>query len=78
MRRIDLHQIRALPETNAERDIWQPGNLDILGQSTRTPSPSERETVLIIEHPATSFGDTLALALGYHGPAVAAFNILPS
>ncbi|MFM7980800.1 MAG: hypothetical protein ACKPKO_15920, partial [Candidatus Fonsibacter sp.] len=60
-------------------DIWQAGTLHILGQATRTPRPpGTRELVLRIRHPATSFGDTLALVLDNQGPAIAAFKTLLS
>ncbi|MFM7979231.1 MAG: hypothetical protein ACKPKO_07940, partial [Candidatus Fonsibacter sp.] len=76
MWRIALPRFRALPETNKEEDIWQSGNLHVLGKSTRTPS--KPELAVRIKPPATSFGDTLALVLDYDGPAIAAFKTLRS
>jgi len=65
MWRIALHQFRALPETSAEEDIWQAGNLHMLGPATHTPG--KPEFALIIKPHATRFGDTLAMVLDYQG-----------
>ena len=59
--------------------IWQASTVHILGQSTRTPGPpGTRNLVLIINHIATKFADTLALVLGNQGPAIEHFKTLLS
>ncbi|MFM7988041.1 MAG: hypothetical protein ACKPKO_52880, partial [Candidatus Fonsibacter sp.] len=76
MWRIALPGLRALPETSTEEDIWQAGKLHTLGQATCTPS--KPELAPRSKRLATSFGDTLALALDDQGPAIAAFKTLLS
>jgi hypothetical protein len=75
MWRITIHQLRALPETNAAMDAWQAGTLRVLARAPRAQCGSGRMT---FAPPAADFGDTLALVLDYVGPAITAFMILQS